>query len=57
MSKYVGCNSDLPKMYKPFSTLDLFCDFSMINKSYCGVSFFGLVFIRISMNYLTMIKK
>lgn len=37
--------------YMRFNGLDPICDYSLIQKSYCGVSFFGLVFIKISMNY------
>lgn len=37
--------------YMRFNNLDLLCDYTMINKPYCGVSFFGLIFIKISMNY------
>lgn len=34
-----------------FNGLDPICDYSLIQKSYCGVSFFGLIFIKVSMNY------
>lgn len=37
--------------YIRFNGLDAVCDYTLINKSYCGVSFYGLLFIKISMNY------
>ena len=37
--------------YIRFNGLDPLCDYSLINKSYCGVSFYGLLFIKISMNF------
>lgn len=37
--------------YVRFNGLDPVCDYSLINQSYCGVSFYGLLFIKISMNY------
>lgn len=37
--------------YMRFNNLDPLCDYSIIAKPYCGVSYFGLLFIKISMNY------
>ena len=37
--------------YLRFNNLDTICDYSNISKPYCGVSFFGLLFMKISMNY------
>jgi hypothetical protein len=37
--------------YIRFNGLDPVCDYTLINKSYCGVSFYGLLFIKISMNF------
>lgn len=37
--------------YIRFNGLDTVCDYTLINKSYCGVSFYGLLFIKISMNF------
>jgi len=37
--------------YLRFNGLKNFCDYTTIDKDYCGVSFFGLLFLKISMNF------
>jgi hypothetical protein len=37
--------------YLRFNGLNKKCDYSNIDKDYCGTSFFGLIFLKISMNF------
>ena len=37
--------------YMRFNNLDPLCDYTTLGKSYCGVSYFGLLFAKISLNY------
>jgi len=37
--------------YLRFNGLNNICDYTNINKEYCGISFFGLLFLKISMNF------
>lgn len=37
--------------YLRFNGLNQLCDYTTIDKEYCGVSFFGLMFLKISMNF------
>lgn len=37
--------------YLRFNGLNQLCDYTSIDKDYCGVSFFGLLFLKISMNF------
>ena len=37
--------------YLRFNGLNILCDYSNMEKDYCGSSFFGLLFLKISMNF------